>query len=218
MIIEQEYTTGKYGTWDFSNDAGLQYNKTTLAYETYTTANYHDRYWNKATERGTASGIYEVAVPTVVAAGNFKARFRVGVEGAEAETDTIVATQRYYALDDTGVQAAAAAALTAYNSNTGVAKEASVGAISTTLGTAGAGLTAVGLAATGLDAIAATRPTGKATTFPQMIVQLFYRFFGKAVKDISDNTIKTYAANGTTVVTTQTIAETITTETQGEAS
>jgi hypothetical protein len=117
MIIEQEYKTGKYATWDFSNDAGLQYNKTTLAYETYATANYHDRYWIKATERGTASGIYEVAVPAVVAAGDFKARFRVGVEGAEAETDTVVATQRHYALDDVGVQAAAAAALGVFDGN-----------------------------------------------------------------------------------------------------
>jgi hypothetical protein len=77
--------------------------------------------------------------------------------------------------------------------------------------------TGYSLAATGLDSITATRPTGKATTFPAMLVQLFYRFFGKADKDTSTNTIKTYAANGTTVVTTQTISETATKETQGEA-
>ncbi len=74
------------------------------------------------------------------------------------------------------------------------------------------------LASNGLDAIATTAPSSVATTFPDMMVQLWRRFFKKAVKDTSANTIKTYADNGTTVVTTQTIAETSTAETQGEAS
>ena len=83
---------------------------------------------------------------------------------------------------------------------------------------AAASKTGYALGSTGLDTIATTAPTGVATTFPGMIVQLFRRFFGKAIKDTSTNTIKTYASNGTTVVTTQTIAETTTVETQGEAS
>lgn len=76
--------------------------------------------------------------------------------------------------------------------------------------------TGYSLAATGLDAITATRPTGKATTFPQMLVQLFYRFFGKATQTATQ--LKTYGADGTTVVTTQTVSDDGTTETQGEAS
>jgi len=71
------------------------------------------------------------------------------------------------------------------------------------------------LAADGLDTISATRPSGKATTFPGMIVQLFYRFFGKATQTTTE--LKTYAADGSTVVTTQTISDDGTTETQGEA-
>jgi len=71
------------------------------------------------------------------------------------------------------------------------------------------------LASDGLDAISATRPSGKATTFPGMIVQLFYRFFGKATQTTTE--LKTYAADGSTVVTTQTISDDGTTETQGEA-
>jgi hypothetical protein len=59
---------------------------------------------------------------------------------------------------------------------------------------------------TGLDAVSVTAPTGVATTFPQMVVQVWRRFFAKTEKvaDTSTTgTIKTYAANGTTVVTTQ---------------
>lgn len=72
------------------------------------------------------------------------------------------------------------------------------------------------LAADGLDSITATRPSGKATTFPAMLVQLFYRFFGKATKSATQ--IKTYAADGTTVVTTQTVSASGDDQTQGEAS
>lgn len=72
------------------------------------------------------------------------------------------------------------------------------------------------LAATGLDSISVTRPAAKATTFPQMIAQLFYRFFGKAT--MTSTQLKTYAADGTTVVTTQTCSDDGTTQTQGEAS
>jgi hypothetical protein len=74
------------------------------------------------------------------------------------------------------------------------------------------------LAADGLNSITATTPSSKATTFPQMVVQLYRRFFGKVAKNTSDNTIKNYADNGTTVVTTQTISKTTFTDTQGEAS
>jgi hypothetical protein len=74
------------------------------------------------------------------------------------------------------------------------------------------------LAATGLDAIAVTAPTGVATTFPTMVVQLWRRFFRKVVKDAGTATIKTYADDGTTVVTTQTIADDgASNETQGAA-
>lgn len=71
------------------------------------------------------------------------------------------------------------------------------------------------LASDGLDAVAVTAPTGVATTFPAMMVQVWRRFFKKVV--VSTTEIKTYANDGTTVITTQTRAETSTTQTQGTA-
>jgi hypothetical protein len=75
--------------------------------------------------------------------------------------------------------------------------------------------TGYSLAATGLDAITATAPAGVADTFPKMLVQLWWRFFKKATK--TDTLIKTYAADGATVVTTQTVGDDGATETQGAA-
>lgn len=76
--------------------------------------------------------------------------------------------------------------------------------------------TGYSLASTGLDSIAVTAPSGVATTFPGMVVQLWRRFFKKATK--TSTQIKTYADDGTTVVTTQTVSDDGTTETQGAAS
>ena len=76
--------------------------------------------------------------------------------------------------------------------------------------------TGYSLAATGLDSITATEPTGVATTFPQMLVQLWRRFFGKTTMTATQ--IKTYKEDGTTVVSTQTISDDNTTQTQGESS
>lgn len=74
----------------------------------------------------------------------------------------------------------------------------------------------VSLAATGLDAITVANPSGVADTFPKMLVQLWRRFFKKATK--TSTQIKTYADNDTTVVTTQTVSDDGTTQTQGSAS
>jgi predicted transcriptional regulator len=76
--------------------------------------------------------------------------------------------------------------------------------------------TGYGLAADGLDSIATTAPTTVASNFRQMLVQLWRRFFKKAVKNSTQ--IKTYADDGAIVVTTQTISDDGTTETQGPAS
>lgn len=61
--------------------------------------------------------------------------------------------------------------------------------------------TGVVLDATGLDAIPVTAPAGVAATFREMIVQTWRRFFKRVTKDATN--IKTYADNGTSVVTTQ---------------
>jgi hypothetical protein len=76
--------------------------------------------------------------------------------------------------------------------------------------------TGYALAATGLDAIPVTAPTGVASTFREMVVQLWRRRFKKV--DKTSTSIRTYADNGTTVLTTQTISDTGGVATQGAAS
>jgi len=74
------------------------------------------------------------------------------------------------------------------------------------------------LASDGLDSISTTAPTGVASNFREMLVQTWRRWFGKSILDADAGTLKTYAADGTTVVTTQTVAEDSTTQTIGNAS
>jgi hypothetical protein len=92
--------------------------------------------------------------------------------------------------------------------------------------TSGHGLTIVGggpgfadldaqFAPDALDAIAVAAPAGPAANFRQMIVQLWRRFFKKATA--SGTQLHTYADDGTTVVTTQSLSDDGTTETQGPA-
>ena len=73
------------------------------------------------------------------------------------------------------------------------------------------------LAASGLDSITTTAPTGVASNFREMLVQVWRRFFKKTEYNNALNTIKTYADDGTTVVTTQTATSASGVETQGPA-
>ena len=66
------------------------------------------------------------------------------------------------------------------------------------------------LSPTGLDNILTTEPSGRATTFREMIVQFYMRFFNKVTKDAS--TIKTYDTDGN-VVTSQSYTDGDTTDT-----
>ena len=63
--------------------------------------------------------------------------------------------------------------------------------------------TGYALSSTGLDAIGTTAPTGPATTFPAMVIQLWRRFFAASAKSALSSQITTFAADGTTVLTTQ---------------
>ena len=74
------------------------------------------------------------------------------------------------------------------------------------------------LASDGLDSVATTAPTGVASNFREMVVAVWRRFFKKADKNENTNQIKTYADNGTDVLTTQTISDEGGVETQGGAS
>lgn len=71
------------------------------------------------------------------------------------------------------------------------------------------------LAATGLDAITATDPGTVATTWPQMLVQVWRRWFKKTT--MTATALKTYADAGVVVDTTQTISDDGVTQTQGAA-
>jgi hypothetical protein len=74
------------------------------------------------------------------------------------------------------------------------------------------------LASDGLDAIATTAPTGVASNFREMLVQVWRRLMKKAVLDTGANTLKTYADNNSTVLTTQTVTTSGDVQTQGPAS
>ncbi len=75
--------------------------------------------------------------------------------------------------------------------------------------------TGYSLAATGLDSITATDPGGVASTFPQMVVQTWRRFFKYST--LTSTQLKTYADNGVTPRTTQPVSDDGTTQTQGNA-
>lgn len=72
------------------------------------------------------------------------------------------------------------------------------------------------LASDGLDSISTTAPSGVASNFREMMVQVWRRFFRKTTK--TSTQVKTYADDGTTVVTTQTVSDDGSTQTQGAAS
>lgn len=74
------------------------------------------------------------------------------------------------------------------------------------------------LQATGLDAIPTTAPSGVASNFREMLVQTWRRLFKKAILDTGATTLKTYADDGTTVLTTQTVTTVAGVETQGTSS
>jgi len=78
--------------------------------------------------------------------------------------------------------------------------------------------TGYALSSTGLDSIPVTAPSTVASSFREMIVQLWRRFYKKAVYDTGTTTLKTFADNNTTVVTTQTLTDTSGVQTQGPAS
>lgn len=63
------------------------------------------------------------------------------------------------------------------------------------------------LGATGLNSIDTTAPTGVADNFREMLVQIWRRYFKKSIKSESGLTIKTYADDNSTVLTTQTYTD-----------
>lgn len=71
------------------------------------------------------------------------------------------------------------------------------------------------LASDGLDSVSITAPSGVASNFREMVVQLWRRFFKKAT--MTSASLVTYADDGTTTVTAQELSDDGTTQTQGES-
>lgn len=84
------------------------------------------------------------------------------------------------------------------------------------VGTLGPATDGVLLAAAGLDAISTTAPTGVASNFREMVVQTWRRFFKKTT--LTSTQLKTYADDGSTVLTTQPVSDDGATQTQGASS
>ena len=79
--------------------------------------------------------------------------------------------------------------------------------------------TGYSLGATGLNAITVSDPAGVASTFPQMVVQTWRRFFKASAKNAGTGQIFTYKDDGTTAETTQAYTDDgAGTETMGAAS
>lgn len=74
----------------------------------------------------------------------------------------------------------------------------------------------VALASDGLDAIPMTAPAGVASNFREMMVQIWRRLFRKVT--MTSTQVKTYADDGSTVLTTQSVSDDGSTQTQGGAS
>ncbi|HWA98354.1 MAG TPA: hypothetical protein VG713_07670, partial [Pirellulales bacterium] len=71
------------------------------------------------------------------------------------------------------------------------------------------------LSADGLDAISIDPPSSVASTFREMVVQTWRRFFAKATK--TSSTLTTFADDGDTAITTQPLTDDGNVQTQGSA-
>ncbi len=76
--------------------------------------------------------------------------------------------------------------------------------------------TGYSLSSSGLDSVSTTAPSGVASNFREMVVQTWRRWFKKSTLD--GTSLKTYADDGTTTVTTQAVGNSGATQTQGAAS
>lgn len=139
----------------------------------------------------------------------------VGIAAIYARTDVATSSRSTYVGTDTAgtttllgrVTAAVALAGTApswYSAPVDVSTNVSaIKAKTDSLTFTSSGKVDAKLTADGLDSIAATSPTGVATTFVGKLLQVWERFFGKIVKDDNAGTIKVMQGTGTTAQATQ---------------
>lgn len=137
------------------------------------------------------------------------------VTGIKAKTDNLPSNPAAVGSQMDLVNSPNATAITAMN--TGLATSAALASLVSTVGVAGAGLTAVGLASTGLDNVTVTPPSGSPSgwNFRQQLSWLVQRFKGKVVYDVTGNNIKVYAEDLSTVISTQTVTVSGSLQSQG---
>jgi len=75
--------------------------------------------------------------------------------------------------------------------------------------------TAYKLSSDGLDSISIIGPSGPAADFREMLIQVWRRFYKKVT--MTSTQMKTYADDNSTIITTQTLSNDGTTQTQGDA-
>jgi hypothetical protein len=160
----------------------------TPAFEDYVTANIAN-YAIAMAQAGTASGIYTGTFPSTIPAGRYSVVARVRAGGSPAEADAVAGAGEIL-WDGTAVQSAIASPTN---------------------------ITAAKLAPDGLDAVSTTMPAGVAANFREMIVATWAYDYQKSVYDPVAQTLTTYAANGSTVLTTAPATIVSGLETKGKA-
>jgi hypothetical protein len=177
----------------FNRANGQIWNTSLAAFQAYATANIAN-YAITMTEQGVASGIFLGNFPAA-AAGSYSVVVRTRAGGSPAETDTPIAAGP---IEWTGSAVASLNGVTLADGSITAAKIAT-GALTS--------------AKFSVSAI-----TGVASGILEKIDQIWRRDFAKVTLNRSTGELKTYADNGSDVLTTQTTSTTGDTQTQGAAS
>ncbi len=164
-------------------------------------------------------GVYEIGVPNASLATGSNSVVMM-LKGATNMTPVLIEIELdavdYQAATNFGLSAlptanpAASGGLPTVDASNGVKVSVGTGAGQVNASSGGVPVsdkTGFKLATDGLDTISTSAPAGVASNFREMSVQIWRRFFKKHAKDNSGKTIKCYADDGTTTVTTQTYTD-----------
>jgi hypothetical protein len=90
--IQFNYSSAKTCYFLIRNSIGQVYNTSSLAFESYTTANFNaGRYNNSVSEQGSASGYYTGTFPANIGPGTYAITAKQQLGGSIAETDPSIA-------------------------------------------------------------------------------------------------------------------------------
>jgi hypothetical protein len=172
----------------FRDTDGYVWSVSGSAFEAYVTANIAN-YAILMTQLGSASGVYSATFPAgiTLSDSSYSMVARIKAGGSYAESDAVCGVGN-------------TTLLTSDSLATGAITDAKI---------------ADGAITSAKFTVAAI--TGVASGILEKQEQLWRRFFKSAYLDLTGNTLKTYADDGTTVLTTQVAVSTLTTQTQGPA-